>query len=157
MKKPPKSPRAWNSTLPAGSSLPRGPGPKRKSRTKPKKRTADEYARIYGSEARVEWFKAQPCIGCGIVGYSENAHTQNDGKGRKGHHSTIVPACGVHPDRDGNLVEGCHAEMDHGKRAFEAKYRLSLNTEAAEWHRRWYLHEHGQPFHEAPRQSDAHD
>jgi len=78
------------------TELGRGPGPKRKA-MKPKRRTAAEarekFAREYGSEARREFVSRLPCCICG-EGPSENHHTHNGGKGRKGPYTSIVPLCG---------------------------------------------------------------
>ena len=47
-----------------------------------KKRTASEYARIYGSRERVAWVKRRSCVACGDSP-SENHHIENGGEGRK--------------------------------------------------------------------------
>jgi hypothetical protein len=66
----------------------------RTTKLAPKSRTAGEFARIYGSKARVRWVKAQPCVSCGTQdGASHNHHTQNGGTGRKADYQTIVPLC----------------------------------------------------------------
>lgn len=99
---------------------------------------------MYGTIARVQWVAARPCVGCG-GGPCEGHHIINDGMSRKAHHSTIVPLC-----------ERCHDELhDHGKLTFELAHRVCLSVAAEETHRAWWLHEHGQPFHEVSRQSDA--
>lgn len=61
-------------------------------RIKPKPRKPSEFARIYGSKARVEWVKDQPCVVCGFVP-SENAHIVTGGMGRKADFDTIIPLC----------------------------------------------------------------
>ncbi len=75
----------------------RGKPPKRSGRIKPKKRSVGEFARIYGSQARVRWIKAQPCYACGAVAGGDlaivNAHTENGGTGRKAEYTTIIPLC----------------------------------------------------------------
>lgn len=73
----------------------KGPGPKRSGRIRPKKRTAGEFSRIYGSKARVQWVKSQPCLVCGF-GPCENAHVVSGGMGRKADANTIVPLCRDH-------------------------------------------------------------
>jgi hypothetical protein len=69
----------------------------KRSRMKPRKRSAEEFARIYGSEERVEWVKAQPCVvpGCPFRPI-ENAHIKNGGMGRKSDYQNIVPLCQPH-------------------------------------------------------------
>lgn len=81
------------------------------SKPKRKPRSAEEYARIYGSKERVAFVKALPCLYCCAVHplialawhpdaenrvYSENAHTVTGGKGRKADADTIVPLCPTH-------------------------------------------------------------
>lgn len=60
-----------------------------------KKRSAAEFARIYGSRDRVERIKRLPCHVCGLYP-SENAHTENGGMGRKAGWQTIVNICRTH-------------------------------------------------------------
>ena len=86
---------------------------KRQGKPRPvnRKRKAREFARAYGSTARVEFVKALPCANCGIVGYSQNAHTENGGAGRKGPYTSIIPLCGPH-GFPGFIYEGCHARWD---------------------------------------------
>ena len=91
--------------------------PLRKTRPKRvnKQRKAKNWTRSYHSEERVEWVKRQPCAKCGVVGYSQNAHTEGGGMGRKAGYDTIVPLCGPRPRRfgvDPSLYEGCHAKFD---------------------------------------------
>lgn len=70
---------------------------KRKTGLKPKRRKPSEYARIYGSRARVEAIKRMRCAvpGCGL-GPCHNAHIRNGGMGRKSDWTDIVPLCGRH-------------------------------------------------------------
>lgn len=87
----------------------------RKSKRKP-----SEFARIYGSKARVEWVKSLPCGACYVAGYTENAHLTPKGEkgtGYKGHHRFIAPLCGPRPlvgyhyhqlYMEGGLYIGCH-------------------------------------------------
>jgi hypothetical protein len=65
---------------------------------RPRKRSASEFARIYGSKARVAWVKSLPCVvGNGsCAGPTENAHTTTGGMGRKAEAGTIVPLCRWH-------------------------------------------------------------
>lgn len=80
----------------------------RKTGIRRKPRPPEETERIYGSPERREWIKSLPCgfvIVCrsfsGVtIGHCVppilNCHTVNDGRGRKGHYSTIVPGCDRH-------------------------------------------------------------
>lgn len=121
------------------SRLERRTPPPRGGRIKPKKRSAKEFRRIYGSVARVQWIAARPCVGCGR-GPCEGHHIANDGISRKAHHSLIVPLC-----------ERCHDELhDHGALTFELAHRVCLAVEAERTHKAWYEYERGQPFHAAP-------
>ena len=63
-----------------------------KTKPKAKKRTASDFARVYGSKARVAWVVAQPCLVC-KGGPCENAHIKSGGVGRKADYTQIVPLC----------------------------------------------------------------
>lgn len=91
-------------------------GPMKRSAIRRKPRSPEEFARVYGSKARVEWVQSLPCVGCGRTP-SANAHTENEGKSRKGHHSTIAPLC-----PDGFHGVGCHTKFD--------RYLAPFDTEA---------------------------
>ncbi len=88
-----------------------------------------EWTRAYHSLERVAFVKSLPCIvpGCRAKP-CDNAHIANDGKGRKGDYTLIVPACRTH-----------HEELDNGdgRSAFEAMYGLSLAEHAAETEKAW--------------------
>lgn len=58
-------------------------------------RKAEEFARVYHSDARVTFVKSLPCAACGVVGYSVNAHVGTEGKGgsRKANFDQITPLC----------------------------------------------------------------
>lgn len=109
--------------------------PMKRSRIKPKGRKPSEFARIYGSRARVAWIKAQPCLYCRLLspffgrpGTSENAHTVSGGKGRKADADTIVPLCPTH-----------HKRYDEYKHPFErdAEVRQVIKNFAAVYEARW--------------------
>lgn len=89
--------------------MPRGRTPmSRRGRIAPKKRTASEYARIYGSRARVLWIKSLACAcGCGETP-CENAHTVTGGMQRKADADTIAP-----------LRPACHRRYDQHKPPFD--------------------------------------
>lgn len=112
---------------------------KKGGRIKPKKRSPASFTRVYGSEERAEWVKSLPCVGCGIVGYSENAHVGREGKGagRKANADQITPLCGPH----GNVI-GCHRAFDRFLFPFDRAstripvIRSRIATEAA-----WIAHQ----------------
>jgi hypothetical protein len=84
-----------------GKPLPRPTKPLgRTTRVKAKnpKRKAAEFARCYGSRARVAFVKALPCCICG-GGPCDNAHLGNGGMGRKSDYPNIVPLCRTHHQR----------------------------------------------------------
>ena len=67
------------------------------------KRKAREFARTYGSKARVEYVKTIACCHCWhwSKGGIDNAHTTGGGMSRKGDYTTIVPLC-----------RSCHVRYD---------------------------------------------
>lgn len=112
--------------------------PKRSGPVKAKKRSASEFARIYGSKERVAWVKALHCFACECVspfigqvtaGRCHNAHTETGGMGRKADANTIIPLCASH-----------HRRYDEHKKPFETdaardaakKYARAVD---AEWQR----------------------
>ena len=99
---------------------------------KPKKRKPSEFARIYGSRARVAFVKSLRCIAGHMwcVGPIENAHIETGGTGRKADADKIVPACQYH-----------HEEMHRGIRTFAAKYHLDLPALAADTEARWQAYQ----------------
>jgi hypothetical protein len=66
-------------------------------RIKPKKRTAREFTRIYGSKAFGAFIRLMPCWACGYAGPTPRvlAHTENGGMGRKADASTCIALCNV--------------------------------------------------------------
>ena len=90
-------------------------------------RKAENWARAYGSPERVTWVQRQPCVVCGSVGLSENAHTRTGGTSRKADACWIAPLCFT-----------CHAELHRiGKASFEAAHQIDLDHEAAITDARW--------------------
>lgn len=96
-------------------------------------RTVAEFRRIYGSEERVEWVKAQPCATCGSSVECVNSHVKNGGMRRKADYVWIIPQCHT-----------CHVRLgQHGKSAFlgmdfeglaietEHRYQQHLRCKAA--------------------------
>lgn len=111
-----------------------------KKRNRPKATNAArkkrEFARAYGSKARVEWVKRRRCCMCAVVGYSENAHTEGGGTGRKAHHTTIAPLCGPH---DG--LDGCHRDFDQHRPPFDGPLtRALVRNSATETEAEWLAH-----------------
>jgi hypothetical protein len=98
----------------------RSPMPPRKSRIPRvnRQRRKSEFARCYHSKERVLFVKGLGCLVCtaiapifGIVsaGESHNAHTSNEGKGRKGHYTTIIPLCASHHRRYDEHLPPCNS------------------------------------------------
>lgn len=109
----------------------------RKGRIKPKKRSAAEYRRIYGSRERVEFVKSLPCAWCvargrvRMCGPSENAHVENGGMGRKADHTKIVPLGRHH-----------HEKYDRHMPPFDKpSVRLCVEIMARETERLWQAHQ----------------
>lgn len=110
------------------STLARKTPLKRGGRIKPKKRSAEEFARIYHSEARVKFIKWLGCIVCGATP-CDGHHTKNGGTGRKSGYETIVPLCRAH-----------HEEVDSpnsGPVTMAAKYGIDWEAEARQTHECW--------------------
>lgn len=91
------------------------PSLQRGGKPKAKKRTPEATERIYGPPQFREWLHNQPCILCGIEGYTQQCHAQTGGKGRKDDWTRTFPACGPHPvwreamhAPERTLDEGCH-------------------------------------------------
>lgn len=113
--------------------LPRPTKPIARSAIKPRtkrpkarnvKRHAGEWARAYGSKARVAFVKSLACRVSGCMdGPVENAHTVNGGMGRKADANTIVPLCRAH-----------HRFLhQHGPVAFAASFPLRHGWTLADW------------------------
>lgn len=66
-------------------------------------------------------------MACGVVGYSENAHIETGGVGRRADADQIVPLCSIH---HGLL----HQE---GRGWFEAAYDVDLEVAAISTVQRW--------------------
>lgn len=131
-------PRARNSTIAKNSVAVKRSNPARKAR---------EFKRAYGSKARVAWVKSLPCVACGVVGYSENAHVTSGGVGRKADASQIVPLCGARPlfGLPGYAgTEGCHREAHRtGRELFAQRWKLDLDAAAAATETAWLAHING--------------
>jgi cell division inhibitor SulA len=94
-----------------------------------------EWVRAYGSEARVAWVRSLPSVVTGMRP-CVNAHVRSGGTGRKADACWIVPLTGEE-----------HAELHRiGQRSFAAKYRIDLETKAADIERLWQLQNDALPF-----------
>ena len=93
-----------------------------------KKRSAAEYARIYGSVARVKWVESLPCLAAPLCwGTIENHHVKVGGVSMKADAKYIVPLCSRH-----------HHEIHNcGRLWFENRYRVDLSAEAARVQSLW--------------------
>ena len=90
-------------------------------------RRAREYARAYGSKARVKFVKALGCFQCGAA-VAENAHLHGSksGMGRKGPYTDIVPLCRT-----------CHTRYDaYTLMPNEAQLRVTADLVEIAWHSR---------------------
>ena len=86
---------------------------------KNKKRADANYARAYGSKARVAFIKTLACGVCGTTP-SDNAHIHGSksGMGRKGPYTDIIPLC-----------QSCHTLYDEYKLKLDpAALRLVADT-----------------------------
>jgi hypothetical protein len=108
----------------------------RRSRIKPKKRSASEKSRIYGTDERIAWLKGRACLVShrpdlhACMGAIECAHTENGGMGRKANAETTVPLC-----------HAAHRLLHTiGQRSFERTYGLDLTAEAARVGSAWLRH-----------------
>ena len=108
--------------------------PKRKSAVRKvnRKRRSANWLRAYGSEERVGWVKAQPCVTDNpswsrCVGEVENAHIETGGTGRKADAAKVVPLCRRH--------HRCLHEQ--GRETFETLQDVDLEILAARTERRW--------------------
>lgn len=105
---------------------------------KKKPRSKSERERIYGPKGYVEWIHEQPCIACGVVGFSEVAHIKTGGMGRKDDWTRTVPLCGVRPGFAG-LYMGCHRFHDEYPTNFhDAHGNLLLDVVADAINRAWH-------------------
>lgn len=90
-------------------------------------RRAREFARAYGSKARVKFVKALGCFQCGAA-VAENAHLHGSksGMGRKGPYTDIVPLCRT-----------CHTRYDaYTLMPNEAQLRVTADLVEIAWHSR---------------------
>jgi hypothetical protein len=76
------------------------------------------------SESYRRFVAAQPCMSCGIVGYSQCAHANGGGMGTKASDLDTFPLCATRP---GHM--GCHMQFDlcidmtkHQRRILTAEY-----------------------------------
>lgn len=107
----------------------------RKGAIPKKKRKPSEFARIYGSRARVRWVIAQPCAVRTSMcrGLSQNAHVCSDeqhGMGRKSSYRCIAPLCDHHH----------RALHSRGVLWFIVTFGVTPDELAAQTQQRWLLH-----------------
>lgn len=121
------------STIPASSKKPR---------RKPRK--PSETLRIYGPKGYVEWIHEQPCIACGVVGFSECAHIKTGGMGRKDDWTRTVPLCGPHWVAGGfgygGAYEyfGCHRRLHaEGAESFGRCWLIDFKQASASTRKLW--------------------
>ncbi len=123
----PRKPIPRYTPLARGGPIARSGRPIRK-----KKRSASDFARIYGSKARVRFVTRLPCAACGYAGElpRHNAHTPDGsaGTGYKGGYLSIISLC-----------SHCHIKQDDVNGGWlsigltaEGRRRAAENTEA-EW------------------------
>ena len=83
-------------------------------------------------EAYKDWIRTLPCVGCGVRGRSEAAHTGSDGgMSMKSSDYSCVPICA-----------DCHTQAPGayhrvGKRGFERAHRISFRALVAELNEEW--------------------
>ncbi len=63
-----------------------------------------------------KWLSGLPCLVCKIEGRSQAAHLGKGGRGIKGHDYECAPLCHSKFNEWGQLVNGCHSELDQYKR-----------------------------------------
>lgn len=103
----------------------------KRSRLRPSnpRRRKREFERAYGSEARVEWMRAQPSVVSGRTP-CVNAHVKTGGMGRKADAAWIVP-----------LTHEEHEELHRmGVLTFERHYVIHLASAAEAVERKWQVH-----------------
>lgn len=80
--------------------------------------------KVVRSEKYRRLVAAMPCANCGISGYSQHAHANQDkGAGLKSDDNKGFPLCTVHPGPDGQLIQGCHERFDQGAMYSKAERR----------------------------------
>lgn len=102
-----------------GSEIARSGPPKRRKRLRRKRRSAEEFGRVYGGPERVWFF--HHCLRCAVCGAEpEVAHLGNEGLGRKSHHTLTVPLCSTHH------ILGADSLHVLGPKRFEKRHDLRL-------------------------------
>jgi hypothetical protein len=109
----------------------------RSGRIAPKRRTSEEFQRIYGGADRVEWMQRQPCfvvalqlaVSRSCFGAVQVCHTVTGGMGRKADANTCVPGCVSH-----------HADYDQHRKPFDdPEVRARVQRYAAEVDAAWLV------------------
>lgn len=118
------------------SPMPRRAKPMKRTRIRPKgdpKKARDRWLLSYGSNERVAWMKARPCLCCGATP-SDCHHIEAAGMGMKARYDKTVPLCRGHHDEYHRV----------GRRTFAEHYRLDLPKAAARMERLWQEHSEAQ-------------
>ena len=97
-----------------------------------------EWDRAYGSKERVQWVRTLPCVACGRVGFSENAHVTNTDKSgggsRRAGYQCIAPLCGYL----WSILNNCHGALHRlGPASFQLRYHIDLASCAAATEKAW--------------------
>lgn len=96
----------------------------------------EKWLRAYGSEERVDFVKALPCVvNFRCDGPVQNAHHGTGGTGRKADADRIFPCCTKH-----------HAEIhQQGVISFQEKYDVDLDWWCAATEKAWLFHQERNP------------
>lgn len=108
--------------------------PKKRKPLRHKKRTREEFARIYGSKEKMAWIETCPCFARSIPGAGfcdgviDPCHTETGGMAYKAGHETIVAGCRKH-----------HRMFDEYEPPFDGVFRETVKMMAklttATWER----------------------
>lgn len=128
-----KKPKKLGGRMPFSSITKRTKTKRGKAAIVRRRRTKREFARIYGSKDRVLFVKGLKCCCCGRTGWTENAHIENGGMGRKADYTKIIPLCGRLAPKF-----SCHLRLHlHGREDLELWGGINLDTEAQVCELRW--------------------
>jgi hypothetical protein len=108
--------------------------PRKRVKARNVERHESEWIRAYGSEERVTWVNAQPCLvkSDDCAGKMENAHIKVAGIGMKADAEFIVPLCRHHHRGELHII---------GVKSFEAKHGVDLSASAANVERLWQCYD----------------
>ena len=134
-----KPKRQYSSIKPASFAKRKAAQKKLRESSKPVRKHArpkKEKDRIYGG-TYADWIRAKPCCACGVVGFSQAAHTATGGTGRKADAATLVPLCGPHYVPPDFLYNGCHEQLHRMGALSWAFASLDLKAIAAKLRAEW--------------------